>query len=335
MQAAFYGLAGERLSAEERAFFADADPVGYILFRRNCADREQLRALTDELRSIHGRDDLPILMDQEGGRVARMRPPVWPEFPSGAAFDALYRTAPMSAIEAARANAQAIALVLREVGVNVDALPLLDVRQPGSHDIIGDRALGSEPMQVAALGRAVIEGLAAGGVVGIVKHMPGHGRATCDSHVELPIVTASEAELETDLEPFRTLAHAPMGMTAHVVYTAWDPERCGSLSPVVIEDIIRTRIGFDGFLMSDDLGMKALSGAPGESARAVVEAGCDAGLHCNGVMEEMIAVAAAVPALSDRARQRLDRAMATVAAAAEGPSYEELAEKRDRLLAYA
>jgi beta-N-acetylhexosaminidase len=225
--------------------------------------------------------------------------------------------------------------LLRDVGINVDALPLLDVRQPGSHDIIGDRALGSEPMQVAALGRAVLDGLRAGGVVGIVKHMPGHGRAVCDSHVELPVVEASEEELETDLEPFRTLRNAPMAMTAHVVYTAWDVERCGSLSPIVIQDIIRTRIGFDGFLMSDDLSMHALSGSFGGRARGVVEAGCDAALHCSGDMAEMVAVSSALPEMSDRSRERLASAMATIAEAGEGASYEELAEKRDRLLAYA
>jgi beta-N-acetylhexosaminidase len=335
MQAAIYGLAGDVLSAEERAFFANADPAGYILFKRNCTDRAQLRALTDSLRAIHGRDDVPILIDQEGGRVARLQPPEWPEFPSGERFAELYAVAPMSAIEAARANAQAIAAVLRDVGINVDCLPLLDVRQPGAHDIIGDRALGSEPMQVAALGRAVLDGLRAGGVVGIVKHMPGHGRSMSDSHVELPVVDAHEATLEADIEPFRTLADAPMAMTAHVVYTAWDLERCASLSPVVIQDIIRGRIGFDGFLMSDDLGMHALSGGFDERAAGVIAAGCDVALHCSGDMAEMVAVARGAGGLSDNGTERLARAMATVAGAAAGAGYEELAGKRDALLAYA
>jgi beta-N-acetylhexosaminidase len=335
VQAAIYGFAGERLSADERAFFRDADPAGYILFRRNCVDRQQLRALTDDLRAIHGREDLPILIDQEGGRVARMRPPVWPEFPCGGRFAELYAKAPMSAIEAARANAQAIAITLREVGINVDCLPLLDVRQPGAHDIIGDRALGEEPMQVAALGRAVLDGLRAGGVVGVVKHMPGHGRSLSDSHQELPIVSASEEELETDIEPFRTLSRAPMGMTSHVVYTAWDEARPASLSPRIISDIIRGRIGFDGFLMSDDLGMQALSGGFDARASGVVEAGCDAALHCSGVMEEMVAVASAVPELAEEGRRRLERAMATVGEAGEGVEYAVLADKRDRLLALA
>ena len=335
MQAVIYGFAGERLTGDERAFFRDADPAGYIVFRRNCADPDQMRALTSELRALHGRDDVPILIDQEGGRVARMRPPHWPEFPSGGRFAALYARAPMTAIEAARANAQAIAVMLREVGVNVDCLPLLDVSQEGAHEIIGDRGLGSDPLQVAALGRAMLDGLAAGGVVGVVKHMPGHGRALSDSHLELPVVDASEEELETDLAPFRALRGAPMGMTSHVLYTAWDSERPASQSPTIIRDVIRTRIGFENFLMSDDLGMQALSGGPGERARLVVEAGCDVGLHCSGVFAEMVEVAAAVPALSAESRARLDRAMATISAAPDTPAYAELAEKRDRLLASA
>ena len=335
MQPAIYGLAGERLSEDERLFFGDADPAGYILFKRNCADPEQLRALTDELRAIHGREVLPILIDQEGGRVARMKPPAWPEFPSGERFAGLYRSAPMSAIEAVRANASAIAALLRDVGINVDCLPLLDVRQPGATDIIGDRALGSDPMQVAALGRATLDGLREGGVVGVIKHMPGHGRALVDSHKELPIVDASEEALEIDLEPFTTLRHAPMGITAHVVYTAWDRDRPASLSPIVIEAVIRGRIGFDGLLMTDDLGMSALSGSFGERAGAAVAAGCDIALHCSGVMEEMVSVASALGELTPRGRERLDRAMATIAGAGEGRPYEELAARRDELLAYA
>ena len=333
MQAAIYAPLGPTLTADERAFFRDCDPVGYIVFRRNIADREQLRALTDELRSLHGRDDLPILIDQEGGRVARLRPPQWPAFPAAEAFARLYEKAPMSAIEAARANAAAIATLLHEVGVTVDCLPVLDVRQPGATDIVGDRALGTEPMQVAALGRAVIEGLAAAGVVGVIKHIPGHGRALVDSHKELPVVRASLEELEVDLEPFRTLRWAPMGMTCHCVYSAWDSERPGSQSPVVIGEVIRGKIGFDGFLMSDDIGMNALGGGFDERARKVLEAGTDAVLHCSGAMEEMVAVASAVGELSERGRERLDRAMASVAGKAAAHSYAELADKRDRLLA--
>jgi beta-N-acetylhexosaminidase len=335
MLAAIYGLKGERLGDEERDFFRDCDPAGYILFRRNCSDREQLRALTDELRSIHGRGNLPILIDQEGGRVARMQPPAWPEFPCGERFDALYKVAPISAIEAARVNAAAIAALLREVGINVDCLPLLDVRQEGASAIIGDRALGAEPMQVAALGRAVLDGLRERGVVGVVKHMPGHGRAAVDSHEELPVVEASEAELAIDLAPFRALADAPMGMAAHVVYTAWDRTHPASLSEAVIGDIIRGRTGFDGFLMSDDIAMNALSGDFGHRAGGAVRAGCDVALHCSGDMAEMQAVAGALGAMSGSARERLERAMATVADVADGAHYEELAAKRDALLAYA
>ena len=335
MQPAIYGLAGERLSETERSFFRSADPAGYILFRRNCVDREQLRALTDDLRSIHGRADLPILIDQEGGRVARMRPPAWPEFPNAERFANLYRSAPMTAIEATRANAAALAALLRESGINVDCLPLLDVRQPGATDIIGDRALGSEPMQVAALGRAVLDGLRQGGVVGVIKHMPGHGRALVDSHHELPVVDADEEALEIDLEPFVTLRNAPMGMTAHVVYTAWDPDLPASLSPIVIEAIIRGRIGFDGLLMSDDLGMSALSGGFDLRAGGALAAGCDLALHCSGDMAEMEAVASAVGEMKEVSRDRLARAMATIAEAVDGPGYEELAARRDELLAVA
>jgi beta-N-acetylhexosaminidase len=334
MQAIIYGLSGPALTDAERSFFRDADSAGYILFARNCVDRAQMLRLTDDLRALHGRDDLPILIDQEGGRVARMKPPEWPAFPAAEAFAKLYEKAPMSAIEAVRANAQAIAVLLREVGVNVDCLPLLDVRQARATDIIGDRALGDAPMQVAALGRAVLDGLRAGGTVGVVKHMPGHGRALVDSHKDLPFVTATDGELETDVEPFRTLAGAPMGMTAHLVYTIWDAERPGSLSPVVIGDIIRGRIGFDGFLMSDDLGMNALTGTAGERAIRAVAAGCDVGLHCSGDLAEMEDIAAVIPELAEAGRERLARAMATIAGDPAGDTYEALAEKRDRLLAY-
>lgn len=335
MQPAIYGLAGESLSADERDFFRDADPAGYILFQRNCVGREQLRALTDALRALHGRDDVPILIDQEGGRVARMKPPEWPEFPTAERFAELYRHAPASAIEAARFNAEAIAAMLKESGVNVNCLPLLDVRQEGAHDIIGDRALGTEPMQVAALGRAVLEGMASAGVVGVVKHMPGHGRSMVDSHVELPVVDAGEEALEIDLEPFVTLRNAPMGMISHIVYTAWDSERPASLSPIVIEAVIRGRIGFDGLLLSDDLCMEALSGSFAERASGVLAAGCDIALHCSGDMAEMVSAASGLGRLEGKALQRLEQAMATVAGAQPRSSFEELAAKRDALLQYA
>ena len=333
MQAAIYAPEGLELTRDERRFFKDADPAGFILFRRNCEDQAQLLRLTDSLREVSGRPDVPVLIDQEGGRVARMRPPVWPAFPAAERFANLYRTAPSSAIEAVRSNARALGLMLRSCGINVDALPLLDVRQEGATDIIGDRALGSEPMQVAALGRAVLNGLASAGVVGIIKHMPGHGRALVDSHKELPVVTASAEELETDLEPFERLAWAPMGMTAHVVYTAWDADRPASMSSTIIRDIIRGRIGFDGFLMSDDIGMEALAGDFGQRAAGVVGAGCDVALHCSGKMEEMVAVAEAVPPISAEGEARLARAMAATMLEPEGPDFEQEIAKRDTLLA--
>jgi len=276
---------------------------------------------------------VPILIDQEGGRVARLRPPHWPGFPSGEAFDRLYRLAPSSAIEAARVNGRALGLMLRSVGINVDCTPLLDVRQPGAHDIIGDRAFGSEPMQVAALGRAILDGLASAAVVGVVKHIPGHGRALADSHKELPVVTATAEELEIDLEPFERLNWAPMGMVAHVLYSAWDSERPSSQSPFVIEEIIRSRIDFDGFLMSDDIGMEALSGGFEERAAATVAAGCDVTLHCSGEMDEMIAIAAAVPSMSNDAEERLRQAMLIAGTASDGPHLEACIAKRDELLA--
>jgi len=335
MQAAIYGLEGLELTADEDSFFRDADAAGFILFKRNCETREQLLRLTDSLRNLTGRADTPILIDQEGGRVARMKAPEWPAFPPAERLADLYRTAPSSAMEAARANSRAIALMLRAVGINVNALPLLDVRQEGASDIIGDRALGSDPMQVAALGRAVLDGMASAGVVGIVKHMPGHGRALVDSHKELPVVAATAAELETDLEPFERLSWAPMGMTAHVVYTAWDPERPASMSRIVIGDIIRQRIGFDGWLMSDDLGMEALKGDFGARAAGVVAAGCDVALHCSGKMDEMIAVAGAVPQMSVQGLARLERAMADTMVDPEGPDFAESIATRDTLLALA
>ena len=335
MQAAIYAPAGFQLTADEKDFFRDAEPAGFIVFKRNCEDRAQLLRLTDSLRELTGRGDVPILVDQEGGRVARMKPPEWPVFPAAERFAELYQLAPSSAIEAVRANARAIGLMLREAGINVDALPLLDVRQPGATDIIGDRALGNEPMQVAALGRAALDGLGSAGVVGIVKHMPGHGRALVDSHKELPVVTASAQELETDLEPFERLGSAPMGMTAHVVYTAWDADRPASMSPTVIHDIIRGRIGFDGWLMSDDIGMEALKGDFGSRAAGVVAAGCDVALHCSGKMDEMVAIARAVPATSAEGEARLARAMAATMFDPDGPNFAQSAATRDTLLALA
>ncbi|MGK6321215.1 beta-N-acetylhexosaminidase [Sphingomonas sp. DT-204] len=334
MKPVIYGLSGPSLTADERAFFAAAEPAGYILFKRNTVDRAQVRALTDELRSLAGRDDLPILIDQEGGRVARMGPPEWPAFPAAAAFDALYDTAPMSAIEAVRSNAHALGLMLAEVGITVDCAPLLDRRFPETTTAIGDRAFGGDAMQVAALGRAALEGLARAGVVGVIKHMPGHGRAAVDSHHELPVVDADDAALEEDIRPFRTLAaSAPMGMTCHVVFKAWDPDRPATLSPTVIHEVIRGRIGFDGLLMTDDIDMKALSGTAGEKAAAAIAAGCDIVLDCWGRMDEMVDIAERLGDIAPESRARLDRAMASVSRP--DGDFGELIAKRDELLALA
>ena len=334
MTPAIFGLSGLTLTASERDFFRDADPVGYILFGRNVADRAQLRALTDDLRAIHGRDRLLISIDQEGGRVARMKPPEWLSFPPGDAFARLWDVAPASAIEAARANAQALGLDLAQVGISVDYLPLLDVRQPGAHDVIGDRALGTEPMQVAALGRAVLDGLARAGVAGCIKHIPGHGRAMADSHKELPTVTASDAELATDIEPFRTLAGvARIGMTAHVRYTAWDADMPATLSPSVIDRIIRQRIGFAGLLLTDDIDMEALDGTVPQRAARAIAAGCDVVLNCWARMDDMVGIAAALPPVSDTVRARLDAALAVSEPEAESQAH--LIARRDDLLALA
>jgi beta-N-acetylhexosaminidase len=333
MQAAIYAPAGLELTHDERRFFRDADPAAYILFKRNCGDPQQLLRLTGSLRDLSGRADLPILIDQEGGRVARMKPPEWPAFPAAEKFARLYQAAPSSAIEAARSNARALALMLRSCGINVNCLPLLDVRQEGASDIIGDRALGAEPMQVSALGRAVLDGMASAGVVGVIKHIPGHGRALVDSHKELPVVSATSEELESDLEPFERLSWAPMGMTAHVVYTAWDPDHPASMSATVIGDIIRGRIGFDGWLMSDDIGMEALAGDFGSRAARVVAAGCDVALHCSGNMDEMLAVSRAIPHISPEGEARLARALASTMVEDDGPTFADAVVKRDALLA--
>jgi len=335
MKPVIFGVSGHALTADERAFFKDADPLGYILFKRNCGDRAQMKALTDSLRDLSGRADLPILIDQEGGRVARMVPPEWPAFPAGAAFDALYEVAPISAIEAARANAQALATMLAEVGVTVNCAPLLDVRQPDVTEAIGDRAFGGDPMRVAALGQATLEGMRRGGVVGVVKHMPGHGRALVDSHYDLPHVKAEAAALEWDLEPFVRLSDAPMGMTCHVVFEAWDAERPATLSPKVISGIIRGRIGFDGLLMTDDIDMKALSGTAGEKAAQALAAGCDVVLDCWARMDEMVEIAGLIGEATPDCLVRLERAMATIAGGQEPGDFEALAAKRDELLALA
>jgi beta-N-acetylhexosaminidase len=333
MKPVIFGLSGLILTDDEKRLFRDVDPAGYIIFGRNVESRIQLRALTDSLRDLNCRDDVPILIDQEGGRVARMKSPEWPVFPAGAAFDALYDLAPMTAIEAARCNAESIALVLAEVGINVDCLPVLDVRVPDTHSAIGDRALGSDPMRVAALGRAILDGLAAGGVTGVVKHMPGQGRAVVDTHHELPHVDATEEELDQDLAPFRALKKAAMGMTGHVVYDVWDDQHTATMSRTVIDEVIRGKIGFDGLLISDDLDMNALTGDVPSRALRCVEAGCDIALNCWGRFDEMVAIAERLPEITEAAKARLNRAMAGSVPKFDADRLAHLLDKRDRLLA--
>lgn len=330
---AIFGISGLELTADERAFFKDADPAGYILFARNCGTREQLRRLTDDLREIHGRDRLIVSIDQEGGRVARMKPPEWPKYPAGEAFAKLYEIAPASAIEAARVNAEAIARELAMVGVSVDYHAPFDVRRPETDDVIGDRALGSEPMQVAALGRAILDGMARAGMVGCLKHMPGHGRATCDTHKELPVVTASDEELEIDIEPFRTLSAHPLGMSAHIVFSAWDPDNPATLSETVISDIIRGKIGFDGLLLSDDIDMQALKGSIPDRCAAALAAGCDIILNCWAKMDDQRAIAQRSPSMSEKTKLRLDRVHDAMGDAPDDIETGELLAKRDALLA--
>lgn len=307
------GCAGHELTLDEAAFFREAAPWGFILFRRNIDNPAQVRALCAALREAVGREEAPILIDQEGGRVQRMGPPHWPKYPSGATYGALHANDPLVQRELARLGARLIAHDLRAVGVTVDCLPVLDVPSPGAHDVIGDRAYGGTPEKVAVLGRAAAEGLLAGGVLPVVKHIPGHGRAGADSHLALPVVETSREELERhDFAPFRMLTDMPLAMTAHVVYTALDPERPATTSPVVVGDIIRGHIGYDGLLMTDDLSMKALSGSFREKTEAAFAAGCDMALHCNGQMEEMSAVAEASPVLEGEALRRAEAALARI-----------------------
>ncbi|SCX84708.1 beta-N-acetylhexosaminidase [Microvirga guangxiensis] len=307
------GCSGHELTPDEVAFFKEADPWGFILFRRNVDSPEQVRALCASLREAVGREDAPILIDQEGGRVQRMGPPHWPKYPSGSTYGALHANDPLVQRELARLGARLIAHDLRSVGVTVDCLPVLDVPSPGAHDVIGDRAYGRTPEKVAVLGRAAAEGLMAGGVLPVVKHIPGHGRAGADSHLALPVVEASREELERhDFAPFRMMTDMPLAMTAHVVYTAIDPDRPATTSPTVIRDIIRGHIGYDGLLMTDDLSMKALSGSFREKTEAAFAAGCDMALHCNGHMEEMAEVAEASPILEGEALRRAQAALARI-----------------------
>jgi beta-N-acetylhexosaminidase len=305
------GCSGTVLTAAETDFFAGAKPWGFILFRRNIEAPAQVAALTAALRACVGRADAPVLIDQEGGRVQRLRPPHWPAYPPAAAFAAAGDEA--GARDLAFLGARLMAEDLRPLGITVDCLPVLDVPVAGAHDIIGDRAYGDDPEVVARLGRAAAEGLLEGGVLPVVKHVPGHGRAGADSHEALPLVDASLAELRgRDFLPFRALADMPLAMTAHVVYRAIDAERPATTSRRVVQDIIRSEIGFDGLLMTDDLSMKALSGGFGDRAEAAFSAGCDVALHCNGDLAEMREVAAAAPALAGWALARAEAALAQI-----------------------
>jgi beta-N-acetylhexosaminidase len=303
--------AGARPTADEKAVYREADPWGFILFARHCQSADDVRAACAEFRSAVGRD-APVLIDQEGGRVVRMKPPVFPEHPAPAAFGRLFRLDPKKALEAARLNARLIGRMIAERGVTIDCAPMLDVPQIDSDKtVIGDRALATHPDQVAALGRAVLEGLFEGGAVPVVKHLPGHGRATVDSHHALPRVAATKEDLRAvDFAPFRALREAPIGMTAHVVYEAYDRERCATLSETVIRSVIRGEIGFSGLLLSDDLKMKALGGPVGGRVRDALAAGVDIACCCNFTLDEMAAAAEAAPRLAGEPLARAERALA-------------------------
>lgn len=309
-----FGCAGTTLTPDERAFFRDADPLGFILFRRNCEEPGQVARLVADLRDSVGRKDAPVLIDQEGGRVARLRPPHWPSFPAMRIFGDLAEQDRAAGLEAARINGQLLALMLSDLGINVDCAPVCDVPVEGAHDIIGDRAFSRDPTLVAALARATAEGLLAGGVLPVIKHIPGHGRAFADSHAELPVVDATFPELvATDFAPFRDLADLPLGMVAHVVLKAIDPTAPASVSARVMKDVVRgPMIGFDGLLFSDDLSMGALQGDMASRTSAVLEAGLDIVLHCNGVMDEMISVMSSIRPMSDDACRRWTRALECV-----------------------
>ena len=311
MRAFITGFAGTKLSNAERAFLREAQPWGVILFRRNIAAPEAVRALLDDVRATLGRS-APVLIDQEGGRVQRLTPPQWPSYPPGAAYGALYDRDRDAGLKAARLGARLIASDLAALGIDVDCLPLADVPVAGADPVVGDRAYGTEPEKVSAIAGAVAAGLADGGVLPVLKHIPGHGRGTADSHAKLPVVNTERAVLDkTDFAAFRPLASLPMGMTAHVVFTALDPIEPATVSATIVRDVIRDSIGFKGLLMSDDISMGALSGSIAERARAAIAAGCDVVLHCNGAMNEMQAVAAAVPRLGGEALCRAEAALAS------------------------
>ncbi|MDZ7627129.1 MAG: beta-N-acetylhexosaminidase [Parvularculaceae bacterium] len=330
MRALILDCEGARPTADERALFRDADPWGFILFARHCQSAEDVRALCADLRDCVGRD-APVFIDQEGGRVARMKAPAFPPHPPMDVFGALWRDDPEKAKAAARLNARLIGRLVSDLGVDIDCVPMLDVRQPDADKaVIGDRALAEDADIVAVLGREVMEGLMEGGALPVIKHMPGHGRATVDSHHHLPRVSASrEALRAVDFAPFRALKDAPIGMTAHVVFEAFDPERCGTMSPAIVQDVIRGEIGFGGLLVSDDLKMRALGGPVGERVQRCLAAGVDIACCCNFSFEEKVEAASAAWALADEALARADAALAlrpqSVLRADTAPDYERLA----------
>ncbi|MCP1765772.1 beta-N-acetylhexosaminidase [Bradyrhizobium japonicum] len=306
------GVSGTELTAVEREFIRAERPWGFILFRRNVDTPAQVAALVAELRAVAGAADAPVLIDQEGGRVQRLGPPHWPVYPPGAIFSTLYDTDSVLGLTAARLSARLIASDLADLGITVDCLPLADVPVPGADAVIGNRAYGTEPGKVAAIARAVTEGLEQGGVLSVLKHIPGHGRATADTHFKLPTVDAPRDELDrTDFAAFQPLADLPMAMTAHVVFSAVDPAHPATTSATMITQVIRGVIGFQGLLMSDDVSMNALSGNIAERTRAIFAAGCDMALHCNGNIEEMREVAGQTPELSGTALARAKAALAS------------------------
>jgi beta-N-acetylhexosaminidase len=305
------GLAGTALHAEERAFLRDADPWGLILFARNVQSPEQVRALVHSFRDALGRADAPVLIDQEGGRVRRLRPPHWPDYPAGAEYGRLYDIDPALGLRAAFLGARLIAHDLAALGITVDCLPLADLPVADADNVIGDRAYGTTPGKVAALAGAVADGLMHGGVLPVLKHLPGHGRATVDSHTALPVVTTDRETLAaTDFAAFRPLSGLPLGMTAHVVFAAIDPVAPATTSVTMVREVIRGTLRFEGLLMSDDISMQALAGTLGARSRASFAAGCDVVLHCNGELAQMAEVAASVPPLSGEAARRADAALA-------------------------
>jgi beta-N-acetylhexosaminidase len=310
MRALIIGVAGSALTGAEHQFIKEADPWGLIIFKRNVEEPVALRRLIDEFRSTLGRD-APVLIDQEGGRVQRLGAPHWPSYPPGAAYGALYDKDRAAGLAAARLGARLIAADLARLGIDVDCLPIADVPVAGADPVVGDRAYGTEPGKVAAIALAISDGLTDGSVLPVLKHIPGHGRATADSHERLPVVHTDRATLETtDFAAFRPLAALPLGMTAHVVFTAIDPVAPATTSATIVRDVIRDSIGFKGLLMSDDISMGALSGSLGERTRAAIAAGCDLVLHCNGKMPEMLEVAAVAPLVAGKAAKRSAAALA-------------------------